>query len=108
MNSIQIVEVGACVANFGMCGCFGFTFWPGYLFFLFGWFLFVLYKPCLLGSRSIHLAFRAMVSRLLEKQAGGAHKFSCELLQPHKNQFHGVPAAPYRYGLGSLFCRAVK
>lgn len=50
MNSIQIMELGACLANFGMCSCFGFIFWPGYLAFcLFGFWLFFL-NPALLGA----------------------------------------------------------
>lgn len=94
MNSIQIMELGACWANFGTCGCFGFIFWPEYLFFLLVWVLIVVFKPCPPGSHPIHLAFRAMVSRLLEKQAAGAHKFSCELLWAHKNQFPRSVCSP--------------
>lgn len=105
MNSIRVMELGACLANFGVRGWFGFIFWSWCLV---GWFLVVLFKPCLLGVLPVHLAFRELVSRLLEKQAAGAHKFSCELLQPHENQFHWSACSPYRHGLGSLCYRAVK
>lgn len=52
-----------------------------FIYYLFLYCIYFIRRPCLLRVMLINLAFLAMVSRHLQKQVPGAHRFSCELLK---------------------------